>query len=173
MRSLEYFKFEGHRATWHTSDIVTIAGRQNFCYREDQAHVLLPSKTPILYERAMYSPNAPRSLINYRDLRANGIHITTAQVSSTERGKSTKCGAGTPKLKRLLVDAAIPGGSKLKTKLGPGQLAYSMEIPARIQTWHNRLSHLGTTMFRRMIPILAGHTVCPSDPGKIGGCASC
>ena len=34
LRSPEYFKFEGHRATWHTSDVVTIAGRQNFHYRE-------------------------------------------------------------------------------------------------------------------------------------------
>ena len=84
LRSPEYFKFEGYRATWHTSDIVTIAGRRNLCYREGQARVLLPGGTPILCERAMYSPNAPRSLISYRDLRANGIHITTAQVNGEE-----------------------------------------------------------------------------------------
>ena len=200
--------------------------------------MLLLGGTPILCERAMYSPNAPCSMISYHDLRANGIHITTVQVggeevlelrrglsvlatakaganalyeikikcdpewvnakpggtpigsrpnlkhiesgassrSSTECGKSTKCGVGMPELKRPSVGAAIPGGSKLKTKLGPGQLAsfaYSVEIPARIQTWHNRLGHPGTTMFRRMIPTLASHTVCPSDIGKIGGCASC
>ena len=200
--------------------------------------MLLPGGTPVLCERAMYSPNAPRSLISYRDLRANEIHITTAQVgseealelkrglsvlatakaranalyeikikcnhewvttkpggtpigskpslkhlesvansrSSTECGKSTKCGAGTLELERPSVDAAILGGSKLKTKLGPGQLAssaYSVEIPTRIQTWHNRLGHPVTTMFRRMIPTLTGHTICPSNAGKIGGCASC
>ena len=84
LRSPEYFKFEGHRATRHTSDIVTIAGRRNFCYRKGQARVLLPGGTPILCERAMYSPNAPRSLVSYRDLRANGIHITTAQVNGEE-----------------------------------------------------------------------------------------
>ena len=84
LRSREYFEFEGHRATWHTSDIVTIAGRRNFHYREGQARVLLPGATPILCERAMYSSNAPRSLISYRDLRANGIHITTAQVNGEE-----------------------------------------------------------------------------------------
>ena len=232
LRSPEYFKFEGHRATWHTSDIVTIAGRRNFHYREGQARVLLPGGTPVLCERAMYSPNAPRSLISYRDLRANGIHITTTQVngeevlelrrglsvlatakgganalyemkikfdpkwinadpggtlngskpslqyrecgvssrSSTECGKSTKCGVGTSELKRPLVGATNPGGSKLKTELGPRHLAssaYSVEIPARIQMWHNRLGHPGTTMFRRMIPTLAGHTVCLSDAGKL------
>ena len=200
--------------------------------------MLLPGGTPVLCERAMYSPNAPCSLISYRDLRANGIHITTAQVgaekvlelkrglsvlanakaganapyeikircnpewvtakpggtpirsrpslkhlesvanskSSTECGKCTKCGAETPELERPSMGAAIPRGSKLKTKLGPRQLAssaYSVEIPVKIQTWQNRIGHLGTTMFRRMIPTLAGHMVCPSDVGKIGECASC
>ena len=238
LRSPEYFKFEGHRATWHMSDIVTIAGRRNFCYKEGQARVLLLGGTPILCERAMYSPNGPRSLISYRDLRANGIHITTAQVhgeevlelrrglsvlatakaganalyeikikfdpewvkadpggtqnksrpslqhrrscassrSSTECGKSTKCGAGTSELERPSVGTAIPGGSNLKTKLGPRHLAsfaYSVEIPARVQMWHNRLGHPRTTMFRRMLPSLDGHTVYPSDAGKLEGCASC
>ena len=28
-------------------------------------------------------------------------------------------------------------------------------------------------MFRRMLPTLAGYTVCPSDAGKLEGCASC
>ena len=46
--------------------------------------MLLPGGTPILCERAMYSPNAPRSVISYCDLRANGIHITTAQVNGEE-----------------------------------------------------------------------------------------
>ena len=236
LRSPKYFKFEGHRATWHTSDIVTIAGRRNFRYKEGQARVLLPGGIPILCERAMYSPNAPRSLISYRDLRANGIYITTTQVngeevlelrrglsvlatakaganalyeikikfdpewvnpggtqnesrpslqhrrscassrSSTECGKSTKCGAGTPELKRPLVSTVISGGSNLKTELGLRHLAssaYSVEILARIQMWHNRLGHPGTTMFRRMLPSLVGHTVCPSDAGKLEGCASC
>ena len=200
--------------------------------------MLLPGGTPIVCERAMYSPNAPRSLISYRDLRTNGIHITTAQVhgeellelrrglsvlatakaganalyeikikfdpewvkadpggtqnesrpslqhrrscasskSSTECGKSTKCGAGTPELERPSVGAAIPGGSNLKTKLGPRHLAssaYSVEIPAKVQMWHNRLGHPGTTMFRRMLPSLDGHMVCPSDAGKLEGCAFC
>ena len=46
--------------------------------------MLLLGGIPILCERAMYSPNAPRSLISYRDLRANGIHITTTQVNGEE-----------------------------------------------------------------------------------------
>ena len=143
LRSPEYFKFEGHRATWHTSDIVTIAGRRNFRYKEHN-----------LQHRASCASSR----------------------SSTKCGKSTKCGAAMPELKRPLVGVANLGGSNLKTELGPRHLAssaYSMEIPARIQMWHNKLGHPGTTMFRRMLPSLAGHTVCPSDARKLEGCASC
>ena len=74
------------------------------------------------------------------------------------------------------MDGANPGGSKLKTELGPrhfASFAYSVEIPARIQTWHNMLGHPETTMFRRMIPTLASHMVCLSNVAKLWGCASC
>ena len=115
------------------------------------------------------TPNGSRPSLQHRECGASSR-------SSTECGKSTKCGAGTSELKRPLVGAANLGGSKLKTELGPRHLAssaYSVEIPARIQMWHNTLGHPGTTMFRRMIPTLAGHTVCPSDARKLEGCASC
>lgn len=51
--------------------------------------------------------------------------------------------------------------------------AYSVEIPQRILLWHNRLGHLGATIYRRMLPTLAGHTVCPTDAEKVGACAAC
>ena len=70
----------------------------------------------------------------------------------------------------------IFGGIPLRTRLNPRHLAsfaYSVEIPARIQIWHNRFGHPRTTMFQRMIPTLVGHTICPSDAGKISAYASC
>ena len=36
--------------------------------------MILPGGAPLICEQAMYAPNAPRSLISYRDLRANDIH---------------------------------------------------------------------------------------------------
>ena len=180
----------------------------------------------------MYAPNAPRSLMSYHNLRANGIHITTTQVSDEEvpelkhglsvlatakaranalyeikiksilewifanlggtpirsrfspkhlvssaySGNPTQCGAGTPEQERPLVGAAISGGIPLRTKLNPRHLAssaYSMEIPARIQIWHTRIGHLGTTMLRCMISTMAGHMVCLHDAREISECASC
>ena len=40
--------------------------------------------SPLICERAMYAPDAPWSLINYRDLRANDIHVSTAVENDEE-----------------------------------------------------------------------------------------
>ena len=46
-------------------------------------------------------------------------------------------------------------------------------VPEKVELWHNRMGHLGTTMFQRMIPILSGHEVCQGDANKTGVCNAC
>jgi hypothetical protein len=79
-----HFEFKTQNEPWQTCDIVTIAGKQNFKFREGRAVVILPGGAPLIYERAMYAPDAPWSLISYRDLRANDIHVSTVVENDEE-----------------------------------------------------------------------------------------
>lgn len=47
-------------------------------FREGQATIELPKGFPLVCEKAMFAPNAPRSLISYRNLRKIRIHISTS-----------------------------------------------------------------------------------------------
>jgi hypothetical protein len=53
-------------------------------FKEGVAIVLLPKNNIITCRDAMYAPDAPRSLISYRDLRANGIHVSTTVENDEE-----------------------------------------------------------------------------------------
>lgn len=73
-----YFQFKNKNKPWQSCDIVMIAGRRNIKFREGPAAVMIPGGHTLTCRRAMYAPSAPRSLISFGDLHANGIHITTA-----------------------------------------------------------------------------------------------
>ena len=51
--------------------------------------------------------------------------------------------------------------------------ASPLPLPEKVGLWHNRMDHLGTTMFRRMIPILSGHEICQGDANKTDVCTVC
>ena len=55
----------------------------------------------------------------------------------------------------------------------PAGFAFTMTFPANTSLWHGRMGHPGTTMFRRMLPLLTGHEVCTSDANKVGACDAC
>ena len=48
-----------------------------------------------------------------------------------------------------------------------------MTFPAKTSLWYGRIEHLGTTMFKRMLPLLTRHEVCTSDANKVGACDAC
>jgi peptide/histidine transporter 3/4 len=64
-------------STWQTRNLMTMARSNVFRFQEGPAKVILPEGTTITCMRAMYSPSAPRSLISYRDVRTNGLHLST------------------------------------------------------------------------------------------------
>jgi peptide/histidine transporter 3/4 len=81
LRDPSFFNNECLKGPWQSCDIITIAGSQNFKFREGRATIILPGGFPLRIQRAMFAPAAPRSLISYRDLRANGIHLATSGAS--------------------------------------------------------------------------------------------
>lgn len=210
LRDSKYFDFLGCAATWQSCDLVTIAGSRNFKFREGQATIVLPAGFPLRCRKAMFAPNAPRSLISYRDMRANGFHVSTAlendeEVLELRQGlrilATAKAGANSlyevaisaprgPVVIHFSTSSGVDEETRelrqgerfpVTTYVGAEDLYESMATgptlmvlpPAKTGLWHGRLGHPGTTMFRRMLPVLAGHNLCPSDAAKLGSCDAC
>jgi hypothetical protein len=183
------FSFTGNNTeAWQVCKMLTIAGRRDFKFREGRAKIVLPGGATLWIERAMYAPSAHQSLISFKDLRAHGVHTFTVVKGHSEalelRQGTTVIAtayAGISGLYELpIVSTSHPQfKGALASDLSESQtetsqkLASPGSVPAKIGLWHNRRGHPGTTMFRRMIPILSGHEVCQGDANKVGVCSAC
>jgi hypothetical protein len=144
----------------------------------------------------MYAPDAPRSLINYRDLRARNIHVCTA-VENNEEVLQLRQGltilatarAGDDGMYKIVINpldnespislideeevcmVAWAGDPEAKRRnLAQG---VSVDTKAKPDLWHERLGHPGTTVFPRMFPLLTGHNMVTADVGKTHDCVAC
>ena len=186
LRDSLYFSFAGSNTdAWQVCQMQTIAGGRDFKFHKGRATIVLPGGATLLIANAMFAPSASRSLISFKDLRANGIHTTTIVKNNKEAlllQRETEvlatayagCGGlyelpirsgGQPHKVSLASEPTKPQSSKRPA--GP------LPLPEKVGLWHNRIGHPGTTMFRRMIPILSGHEVCQGDANKIGVCTAC
>jgi hypothetical protein len=200
LRDPKYFDFFGQESeAWQTCDMITVAGRRNFVFREGPATVVLSGGTTLVFSKAMYAPSAQQSLMSFRDLRAHGIHLLTAlrngeetlalrqgpwHLATAHAGASglyqldISSRASAPVVYHLDLSSSASGAADdpsllqigLKTTQPAGS-AFTVTFPVKTGLWHGRMEHPGITMFRRMLPILAGHSVCPSDANKVGLCA--
>ena len=153
--------------------------------------MILPGGAPLICERAMYAPDAPRSLINYRDLRANNIHVSTAvendeEVLELRRGprRLATAHAVANNLYELCIMQASPpckGEEEVGEhgyechpclSLGGAQASF-LAASSKVNIWHRRLGHPGTTMMQKMIPILTGHDLCTSDAERVEESTTC
>ena len=74
----KYFKFLKHDfEAWRTCELSTVARRRTFRFREGRAWVTLRGGATLICDHAIYAPAANRSVISFRDLRLNGIHVLT------------------------------------------------------------------------------------------------
>ena len=184
----EFFEFKTRNEPWQTCEILTIAGKRTLKYREGRANIVLPGGAPLTCERAMYAPDAPRSLISYRDLRANQIHVSTAleideEVLELRRGKmilaTAYAGANGLYELALQVEPPCQAGEEEDGRHASPRLALMgaqmsfMTSTAKADLWHRRLGHPGTTMMRKMVPTLMGHDLCTSDAERVEECTAC
>ena len=173
-----------------------MAGSRNIRFREGRATVILPGGFPLNCPRAMYAPDAPRSLISYRDLRARNIHVSTA-VENDEEVLELRQGltilvtvkAGDDGLYKIVINsldnvspisliddedvcmAAWVGDPEAKRRnLAKGVF---INTKAKPDLWHERLGHPGTTVFRRMIPLLTGYNLVTTKAEKTHECVAC
>ncbi|KAJ9561315.1 hypothetical protein OSB04_006475 [Centaurea solstitialis] len=70
--------------TTQKANISTISGVVNIIEGFGKAHVLLPGRTNLKIENALYSPKSQRNLLNFKDIRKNGYHIETMDEGESE-----------------------------------------------------------------------------------------
>ena len=68
----------------------------------------------------------------------------------------------------LRIFSRATGSTDGDTIKQPKCYVFSMISSTKVGLWHH-----GTTMFQRMLPILTGHEVRPSDANKLGDCVAC
>ena len=85
LRDPLFFSFIGSQIeAWQVCKMHTIAGGCNFKFREGRAIIALLGDVTLLVEQAMYASTAHRSLINFKDLTACGIHTFTMLKNNKE-----------------------------------------------------------------------------------------
>lgn len=70
--------------TLKDANVSTIAGVSSLIKGHGQAYVLLPNGTHLEIDEALYSPNSKRSLLSFKDIRKNGLHIQTSGEGAKE-----------------------------------------------------------------------------------------
>lgn len=78
LRSPKFFSFLADTTKWKTCHVTIITSWRILTFKKCKAIVLLPRNLLIICREAIYVTDAPQSLISYRDLRVNQIHISTA-----------------------------------------------------------------------------------------------
>ena len=194
LRSREFFDFPAENMTWKNTHVTTIAGCKNLTFLEGDATIWLPGNHPVKCKDAMYAPNAPRSLICYQDLRANDIHISTKLVKDEEalalrQGERVLATAieGAEGLYQIAIKAISPVPRDVEDigdvvrERGPCAITPNLVCKHNLYLmaatisyiWHKRFGHHGTTILKRMIPLIAGHNLTTADASKIAPCEAC
>jgi hypothetical protein len=73
LREMKYFQTLKKRE----GNIMTIAGRDALIVGSGRATIILPMGTQITIEDALLYPDSTRTLLSFRDVRKNGLHVET------------------------------------------------------------------------------------------------
>jgi hypothetical protein len=103
-REMKFFQ----TLTKRTRNILTIVGRDTCIVGSRKATIILFMGTQVTIKNTLLYPNCTRTLLSYRDLRKNGLHIVTHDENNKESFLITKTnGDGYGILERI---PSLPSG---------------------------------------------------------------
>jgi ubiquinone biosynthesis protein Coq4 len=70
--------------TWRTVNILTIVGRDMNIVGSGKATIVLPMGTQVTIENALLYPDSTCTLLNYRDICKNRLHVITHEENNEE-----------------------------------------------------------------------------------------
>lgn len=160
LRETRYF----HTLTKKTGNIMTIAGSNAHIVGTGSATLVLPMGTHIFVKDALLYPDSKRTLLSFKDIRANGFHIETEIEQDAEYLLITKIDGYQKQVVERLPSS--PSGLYY-TYIKPTEEYVAMKTifrsPESFRVWHDRLGHPGLGMMRRIINNSAGHNVETKD----------
>jgi hypothetical protein len=86
LRKTKYFQ----TLTKRTGNILTIAGRDACIVGSGKVSIILSMGTQVTIENALLYPNSTRTLLSYRDICKNELHIVTHEENNEEYFLITK-----------------------------------------------------------------------------------
>ena len=155
LREIKYFQ----TLTKREGNVLTIAGRDATIVGSGQATIVLPMGTQITIEEALSYPDATRTLLSYKDICCNGIHVETHEENKEEFLLFTKDnGLGKETLEKVL--SLLSGLYYTYIKHVP-HVAYKVifQNVDAFQVWHDRLGHPGVGMMTKIIGSSIGHNL--------------
>jgi hypothetical protein len=70
--------------TQRTGNILTIAGHDTNIVGSGRATIILPMGTQVIIANALLYPNSTNTLLSYRDIIKNGLHVVTNEENNEE-----------------------------------------------------------------------------------------
>jgi hypothetical protein len=80
LREKKYFQI----LTQRSINVLTIAGRDAMIVGSRRVTITFPNGTQVTIEDALLYPNSTRTLISFRDIRKNGLHVCTHEDNREE-----------------------------------------------------------------------------------------
>jgi hypothetical protein len=155
LRETKYFQ----TLTNKMRNILTIVGRDESIVGSEKSTITLPMGTQITMENALLYPDSTRTLLTYRDIRKNELHVITHEESDEEFLLITKSNRDghdilerIPSLQSRLYNTYIKPISHVAYKV-------IFQNVNAFQTWHDRLGHPGIGMMRKIIGNCIGHNL--------------
>jgi hypothetical protein len=136
-----------------------IARRDVSIVGSGKATITLLMGTQITIENALLYPDSTRTLLSYRDIRKNGLHVITHKENNEEFLLITKSNRDCydileriPSLQSGLYYTYIKPVPHIASKV------IFQNVDA-FQTWHDRLGHFGIWIVRKIIGNCIGHNL--------------
>jgi hypothetical protein len=142
LRETKYFQ----TLTKRMGNILTIARRNTCIVGSGKATIILPMNTQVTINNALLYPNSTHTLLSYRGIRRNGLHIVTHEENNKKSLLVTKTNEdGYDILERI--PSLLSGLYYTYIKLIP-HVAYKVifQNVDALKNWHDKLGHPGVGM---------------------------
>ena len=122
--------------------------------------MVLPDDTRMFIEEAFLYPGAERNLLNFKDIRRSGCHVSTTYENGAEYLYLTE--SDEAKIKVVEKASCTSSGlyyTKIKPPLEFVAMSTIFKNPKSFRIWHERLGHPGIRMMHNIINSSVGHVI--------------
>ena len=142
------------------ANVNTISGSTRLIEGSGRANLLIPGGTNLAIDEALYCSKSQRNLLSFKDIRQNGYHIETTNDEKIEYLYITTIMSGKKYVLEML--PVLSSGlyytsiSRIETHTVVNEKFTNQD---NFIIWHDRLSHPGSNMMRKIIENSHGHAM--------------